>query len=416
MDLIKQALNVAKDTRQTRWICPLLLAGDAVLSIAVVLKIAYTEIDWIAYMQQISQYVDGERDYIKLYGDTGPLVYPAMHVYIYRFLYAITNQGQDIKLAQYIFIGLYLATLWLVMQCYRAAKVPPYVFPLLILSKRLHSVFLLRLFNDCFAVFFLFLAIYCYQRRLWSVGSLAYSIGLGVKMSLLLALPGIGVVLWQAIGRDRALRQAMFIGQFQILIGFPFLLKNPWGYLSRAFEFSRQFLFKWTVNWRFVGEERFLSKHFAFVLLAGHMTVLGIFICTRWLRMTPEEAVRYLISPPPLQEQAKLARKTTPSFILATILTAVMIGCQFARSLHYQFYAYIAWSMPFLLWRSGLHPVLVYLVWAAQEWAWNVYPSTDTSSLVVVVCIKATVLSIWFGTEVPEDARIAGQDKTEHVD
>lgn len=167
-------------------------------------------------MQQVGQYVGGERDYIKLYGDTGPLVYPAAHVYIYRALYAITDQGQDIKLAQYIFIGLYLATLLLVMQCYRAAKVPPYIFPLLILSKRLHSVFLLRLFNDCFAVFFLFLAIYCYQRRLWSVGSFVYSIGLGVKMSLLLALPAIGVVLWQAIGRNRALRQAMFIGQVQV--------------------------------------------------------------------------------------------------------------------------------------------------------------------------------------------------------
>ena len=93
---------------------------------------------------------------------------------------------------------------------------PPYVFPLLILSKRLHSIFMLRLFNDGFAVFFLFLAIFCYQRRLWTAGSLAYSFGLGVKMSLLLALPAVGVVLWQGMGRDRALRQAVVMGQLQV--------------------------------------------------------------------------------------------------------------------------------------------------------------------------------------------------------
>ena len=159
-------------------------------------------------MQQVAQYITGERDYVKLYGDTGPLVYPAAHVYVYRLLHYLTDNGTDIKSAQYIFIGLYLATLAVVMQCYRQAQAPPYIFPLLILSKRLHSIFLLRLFNDCFAVFFLFMAILCYQRRLWTVGSVAYSFGLGIKMSLLLALPAIGLVLWQGMGRDRALRQA----------------------------------------------------------------------------------------------------------------------------------------------------------------------------------------------------------------
>lgn len=169
-------------------------------------------------MQQVAQYVAGERDYVKLYGGTGPLVYPAAHVYIYRALYALTDEGRDIQLGQYIFTGLYLVTLVLVMQCYRQAKVPPYVFPMLILSKRLHSIFLLRLFNDCFAVFFLFLAIYCYQKRLWTLGSMAYSVGLGVKMSLLLALPAIGVVLWQGLGRNRALRQAAVMAQLQVSI------------------------------------------------------------------------------------------------------------------------------------------------------------------------------------------------------
>ena len=167
-------------------------------------------------MQQVAQYIGGERDYAKIHGETGPLVYPAMHVYIYRLLYAVTDSGRDIFTAQCIFGVLYLATLGMVMLCYGQAQAPPYLFPLLVLSKRLHSIFVLRLFNDGFAVFFLFLAICCYQRRAWTAGTLMYGLGLGVKMSLLLALPAVGVVLWQGMGRDRAFYQAQSIGQLQV--------------------------------------------------------------------------------------------------------------------------------------------------------------------------------------------------------
>lgn len=74
-------------------------------------------------MEQISQYVAGERDYTKIKGGTGPLVYPAAHVYIYWVLYHITDQGRNILLAQGIFAGLYLGTVALVMSCYKKAKV-----------------------------------------------------------------------------------------------------------------------------------------------------------------------------------------------------------------------------------------------------------------------------------------------------
>ncbi|KAK1093216.1 dolichyl-P-Man:Man(5)GlcNAc(2)-PP-dolichol alpha-1,3-mannosyltransferase [Friedmanniomyces endolithicus] len=381
MDLIRTCVDIASNPKHTIWICPLLFLADAALCGLVVWKIPYTEIDWKAYMKQVSQYIAGERDYTKLYGDTGPLVYPAAHVYIYRLLHYVTNEGKDIRTAQYIFVALYLSTLALVMQCYRQAKVPPYVFPLLILSKRLHSIFMLRLFNDGFAVFFLF--------------------GLGVKMSLLLALPAVGVVLWQGMGRDRALRQAVVMGQLQVLLGYPFLAANPRSYLSRAFELSRQFLFKWTVNWRFVGEQTFLSRPFSLALLGAHAAVLTAFLATRWLKPTdvsPVRAIQQLINPPVDEKRNKIARKITSDFTLASILASIVIGCLCARSLHYQFYTYIAWSTPFLLWRSGMHPVLMYGIWAAQEWAWNVYPSTNASSGVVVGVLAMTVVASWLGS------------------
>lgn len=95
-------------------------------------------------------------------------------------------------------------------------QAPPYIFPLLILSKRLHSIFLLRCFNDCFAVGALFIAIYAYQKRMWTLGSIAYAWGLGIKMSLLLALPALGIILLQAVGRTRAITQAMLMSQVQV--------------------------------------------------------------------------------------------------------------------------------------------------------------------------------------------------------
>lgn len=74
-------------------------------------------------MEQVTLYLGGERDYTKIEGGTGPLVYPAAHVYIYELLYRYTDQGRDIPFAQIIFGLLYLLTLAVVMACYRNAKV-----------------------------------------------------------------------------------------------------------------------------------------------------------------------------------------------------------------------------------------------------------------------------------------------------
>ena len=63
------------------------------------------------------------------------MVYPAGFVYIYSFLYSITDGGNNIHLgtapsppscvAQYIFLGLYLATEAVVMILYHRSKVVP---------------------------------------------------------------------------------------------------------------------------------------------------------------------------------------------------------------------------------------------------------------------------------------------------
>jgi alpha-1,3-mannosyltransferase len=95
-------------------------------------------------------------------------------------------------------------------------QLPPYVYPLLILSPRMHSIFMLRCFNDSFAVLGLFAAIYAYQKNQWHIGSLLYTTGLNVKMTLLLPLPAIGILALQALGGREAITQAMIILQVSV--------------------------------------------------------------------------------------------------------------------------------------------------------------------------------------------------------
>ncbi|KAI0543034.1 glycosyltransferase [Xylaria digitata] len=399
---VQLAFDVANGRNRTlSWLIPpCLLLLDALLCVVVIWKVPYTEIDWKAYMEQIEQYVAGERDYTVIKGGTGPLVYPAAHVYLYTVLYYVTDRGKDIFLAQQLFAVLYLATLAVVMACYWRAKVPPYVFPLLILSKRLHSIFVLRCFNDCFAVLFLWLTIYLFQRRAWTLGTGAYTLGLGIKMSLLLVLPAVGVILLLGRGFTGSLQLAAIIAQVQFTLAVPFLRANTQGYLSRAFELSRQFFFKWTVNWRFVGEDAFLSRPFALSLLALHASVLVWFVLNKWLKLARKPwtailaPILTLRSPFSAQEELQVSAQVTPEYVMTTMLSANVIGLLFARSLHYQFYSYLAWSTPYLLWRSGAHPLVQYGLWALQEWAWNVFPSTNVSSGVVVAVLAATVVLV----------------------
>ena len=76
-------------------------------------------------MQQAALFLKGERDYLRIEGDTGPCVYPAAHLYIYAALYKLTDNGKDIFLGKCIFAALYMIILATVMACYRKARVRP---------------------------------------------------------------------------------------------------------------------------------------------------------------------------------------------------------------------------------------------------------------------------------------------------
>ena len=64
----------------------------------IIWKVKYTEIDWIAYMQEVKYFLNGERNYMLMKGDTGPLVYPAGFVHVYSLFYWLTDKGTLIRL------------------------------------------------------------------------------------------------------------------------------------------------------------------------------------------------------------------------------------------------------------------------------------------------------------------------------
>lgn len=73
-------------------------------------------------MEEVGGFLDGDWNYANLKGQTGPLVYPAGFVYLYSVLYYVTEFGKNILRAQYIFLGIYLAFITVLMLIYHKAK------------------------------------------------------------------------------------------------------------------------------------------------------------------------------------------------------------------------------------------------------------------------------------------------------
>ena len=121
-------------------------------------------------------------------------MYPAGFVYLFSWLQRAT--GGAVPAAQLIFAALYVATQALVMALYiRTRAMPPWTLALLCVSRRLHSVFVLRLFNDCWAMFVAYAATYALQGRRWTPAILLYSLAVSVKMNVLLFAPGVLAVI-----------------------------------------------------------------------------------------------------------------------------------------------------------------------------------------------------------------------------
>ncbi|KAJ4480677.1 glycosyltransferase family 58 protein [Lentinula edodes] len=393
--LIRNIRLLFTDSRYFWVLALLVVVGDAILSELIIHFISYTEIDWETYMIQVELYLKGERDYSKISGPTGPLVYPAGHVYIFRFLHGITDSGKNIRFAQHLYALLYVLSVAFTAAIYgKAGNIPNWLLLILPLSKRLHSLYILRLFNDCWSVVAVQAAILAIQNDMDDIGTLLFSVALSVKMSVLLYLPGLLVILVKRNGLVYTVRKMLNILGIQTMLAYPFIQKDWRAYVNAAFDFSRVFLYKWTVNWRMVPEDTFLSQGWAKGLLIGHLSVLIIFGLTRWCKkdggvwVVLDRALRRPTLP------AGVA-PVTPDYVATTMFTSNLIGLIFARSLHYQFYSWYAQQIPFLIFRTRYPMLLKLLLIGVIEYAWNVYPSTIVSSSALLGANVITLAGVW---------------------
>lgn len=421
-------------SENSRFVAPIVVTLTSVATKLVICRIAYTEIDFSTYMQQIELINDGELDYAAIRGDTGDLVYPAGFVKIYQWLHHLSNGGEDLGLVQGIFGYLLVITNLLVAIIYMSSvHIQPWPLFLLIASKRLLSIYVLRLFNDCFVTLCmagvtLFLqqaaTNYTYSPAtsflLTLVAADLFSVAISIKMNALLYLPGFVIVSFFCVGQSalKLMMVLMVIPLVQLLIGWQFLLPLfydqdashiRWNYLTRAFDFSRKFMYKWTVNWRFVGEQVFDSDVFARALLLVHVLLLLVFVFTRFLHpkvtgqpltLLIKNAITSMFSATKVAVPSRITNEATAAHLVLMILsTTNVIGVLCARLLHYQFLSWYCWQLPYLLFMTGWGVVPGVLIWLVHELTWNVFPSTSWSSALLVTVLSCVLFGVWRNTE-----------------
>ncbi len=255
-------------------------------------------------MDEVTAFQNGELNYMNIRGGTGPLVYPAGFLYLYSLFKwiassaAAANVGgsqserKDIFMVQVVFCLLYVMNAAVVLSTYsivvgnernrmissfaddgavtkegmdkkqvkrngRMVKHSNIIWSwrigmvLLCLSKRIHSIFILRLFNDAPCMFLFYISVYLFIQSKMKLGCLFFSLAVSIKMNVLLFAPGLLLLLLQCSSNWLGTVGYLSIcAAVQLILGAPFLLTYPVSYIRKAFEFDRVFFFKWTVNWK----------------------------------------------------------------------------------------------------------------------------------------------------------------------
>lgn len=402
----------------------LLLLTDSLLTCAIIAYVPYTKIDWDAYMSQVRGFIGGERNYAELRGDTGPLVYPAGFLYFYTAFQFLT--GGAVFPAQVIFGILYIINLGIILLIYKKSNLLPWwALCLLCLSKRVHSIFVLRLFNDCVAVALAHATIALLLYEHWYLGLIVFSVAVSVKMNVLLYAPSLLLLMLKGMSIRGVLSALSAAALVQGLFGFPFLIAYPFEYLSKAFDLGRVFIHFWSVNFKFVPELVFTSKVFAFALLATQLLLLFFFAQSRWCRheggilpavglQCPNVEYKHTAFIRRLYSNVffdnSRSRTLEAEHITTVMFVGNFIGIICARSLHYQFYSWYFYSLPFLLWKTPFPTPLRLLLFVGVEVCWNIYPSTAASSFILLIFHSIILWGLWIA---PSEYPYVRQEKAE---
>jgi hypothetical protein len=177
-----------------------------------------------------------------------------------------------------------------------------------------------------------------------------WSAAVSIKMSALLLAPAWLWLLavncgWASGTTLRAVAGAVAV---QVAAAAPFITtrQDAAAYAGRAFEFGRAFMYTWTVNWKMLPQWVFDDPRFWRALLAGHAVALVVLGAGVWCSF--HGGVSRLL-PAILRSPTSGVAATSPAGIAYALWTANFAGIVFARSLHYQFLSWYAWSVPALI-------------------------------------------------------------------
>ncbi|KAI5966018.1 ALG3 [Candida theae] len=471
-DIHNGIIGLIINPQATRVTYPLIICIASIVTKIIINKVPYTEIDYTTYLQQIDKVNAGELDYANIYGDSGPIVYPAGFITVYQYIQWLC--GDNVKEAQYIFGYCFTATL--ALACFVYAQIwdlQPWPIYLFLASKRLLSIYVLRLFNDCWTTICMVGVVLLLQQAavfkeaykgkkvdfvdedekgrvkaegkkgkrdvskdekvavrevitgsswfdisflLTIIAADLYSIAISIKMNALLYAPAFLLIIY-FLNDENLLKFIIFVAVVplaQVMIGWRFLLLMfdddlaktiRWNYISNAFNFGRRFLYKWTVNWKFVPESIFTSIQFGRALLVLHLTLLLFFTFTRFLNhkiigKSIPQLIKDSINPSPTISPSNIFLNplVAPQIIFYIMTITNLIGVLCSRSLHYQFLAWYAWTLPGLLHLN--FPVYVGVpLWLVHEWCWNVFPATASSSAVLVSLLTIILVFNWYNFE-----------------
>ncbi|CAE7574839.1 ALG3 [Symbiodinium natans] len=319
----------------SKWALLVLLA-DAVLTAAVVAKVPFTDIDWESYMAEVDFVLAGQYDYQEITSPNGPIAYPAGFVWFYG---ALRWARLEVRQVQALFAVIYLGMMVVLHQIYHHAGAPLWVFALCVLSKRVHSVFVLRLFNDAVAQFFCYAALLLFLQRRHLMCSLSYSLAVSIKMQPLLICPVVGLCLVASGGWSHALLCIACMLALQLVLAVPFLHANAPAYLGRAFGGPGDLQPAWSVNWRFLPEALFSRKELSILLLLVHVLLLLWFAQVRWIDGGfLSRTIRKWRCSACLSDQSVVAMWFTCNFI----------GIACLRTMHFQYLVWYFHTIPYL--------------------------------------------------------------------
>ncbi|KAK1293569.1 Dol-P-Man:Man(5)GlcNAc(2)-PP-Dol alpha-1,3-mannosyltransferase [Acorus calamus] len=289
-------------------------------------------------------------------------------------------------------------------------QLPWWAYCLLCLSKRVHSIFVLRLFNDCFAMTLLHAALAVLLYRKWHLALIIFSGAVSIKMNVLLYAPPLLLLMLKGLSMSGVITALSGAALLQIILGLPFLLSDPVGYISRAFNLGRVFIHFWSVNFKFVPEAIFVSKPFAIALLVVHLTLLLMFthhkwckhegglihfLHTRFAHLKPSNIVQTFSSLRYFFAHDSAFGILREEHIATVMFVGNFIGIVCARSLHYQFYSWYFYSLPFLLWKTPFPNSLRVILFFTVEICWNIFPSNLYSSLALLCTHLLILWGLW---------------------